>query len=143
MNRFGDWVLVNPGKVLGLALIVSMLGVMGALKLEVNESWVENFRTSEPIFLADIAINSTLDGPNTLDIVIETPNKEDLFKSENLHRIEALQNYFVTFRVFWLMLTLLEMMCWGGYSSSISVLSAQSMFQSINESKKERAKVIR
>ncbi|HFD12703.1 MAG TPA: hypothetical protein ENJ32_09570 [Crenotrichaceae bacterium] len=143
MNRFGDWVLVNPGKVLGLALIVSMLGVMGALKLEVNESWVENFRTSEPIFLADIAINSTLDGSNTLDIVIETPNKEDLFKSENLHRIEALQNYFVTFRVFWLMLTLLEMMCWGGYSSSISVLSAQSMFQSINESKKERAKVIR
>ena len=35
---------------------------MGALKLEVNESWVENFRTTEPIFLADKAINATLDG---------------------------------------------------------------------------------
>ena len=96
MNRFGTWVLGNTGKVLGLAVIVGILGVMGALKLEVNESWVENFRTTEAIFLADIAINETLDGTNTLDIVIETPNNEDLFKPENLQRIEALQSFLTT-----------------------------------------------
>ncbi len=96
MNRLGDWVLGNTGKVLFLAVIVGILGVVGALKLEVNESWVENFRTSEAIFLADTAINETLDGTNTLDIVIETNNNEDLFKPENLRRIEALQAYVTT-----------------------------------------------
>jgi hydrophobe/amphiphile efflux-3 (HAE3) family protein len=96
MNRFGGWVLGNTGIVLGLAIIVGILGVMGALKLEVNESWVENFRSSEAIFLADTAINETMDGSNTLDIVIETTNNEDLFKPENLHRIEALQTFLAT-----------------------------------------------
>jgi len=46
--------------------------------------------------LADTTINETLDGSNTLDIVIETPNNEDLFKPENLHRIEALQAFLTT-----------------------------------------------
>jgi predicted RND superfamily exporter protein len=96
MNCLGGWVLGNTGKVLFLAVIVGILGVVGALKLEVNESWVENFRTSEAIFLADTAINETLDGTNTLDIVIETNNNEDLFKPENLRRIEALQDYVTT-----------------------------------------------
>ncbi len=96
MDKTGGWVLGNTKKVLFLALIVCVVGVMGALKLEVNESWVENFRTSEPIYLADIAVNETLDGSNTLDIVIETPNKEDIFKPENLHRIDALQTFLTT-----------------------------------------------
>ena len=96
MSRFGEWVLNHTKTVLTLALIVSILGVVGAFKLEVNESWVENFRTSEPIYLADQAINETLDGINTLDIVIETPDIEDLFKPENLHRIEELQTFLLT-----------------------------------------------
>lgn len=93
MDKIGGWVLSHTRTVLFMALLVSVAGIMGALKLEVNESWVENFRTSEPIYLADTAINSTLDGSNTLDIVIETPNKEDIFKPENLRRIEALQSF--------------------------------------------------
>lgn len=96
MYKFGTWVLDNTGKVLGLALALSIVGVMGALKLEINESWVENFRTSELIFLADKAINSTMDGTNNLDIIIETPNDEDLFKPENLQRIDALQAFLTT-----------------------------------------------
>jgi predicted RND superfamily exporter protein len=96
MNKFGIWVLSNTGKVLGLAAIFCIFGVMGALKLEINESWVENFRTTEPIFLADKAINATLDGTNNLDIVIETPNNEDLFQPKNLQRIEALQTFLTT-----------------------------------------------
>lgn len=96
MDKIGGWVLNHTKTVLFSALIVCVAGVMGALKLEVNESWVENFRTSELIYLADVAINETLDGSNTLDIVIETPNKEDIFKPENLHRIDALQTFLAT-----------------------------------------------
>jgi len=97
MDRAGGWVLDHSKTVLALALVVSIAGVMGALKLEVNESWVENFRSSEPIYLADAAINDALDGSNTLDIVIETPSKEDIFKPENLQRIDALQTFFKNF----------------------------------------------
>ena len=96
MDKIGVWVLGHTKTVLFSALLVSISGVMGALKLEVNESWVENFRSSELIYLADVAINEALDGSNTLDIVIETPNKEDIFKPENLRRIEALQNFLTT-----------------------------------------------
>jgi len=96
MDKIGDWVLSHTKTVLFSALIVCIAGVMGALKLEVNESWVENFRTSELIYLADVAINETLDGSNTLDIVIETPNKEDIFKPENLRKIDKLQTFLVT-----------------------------------------------
>ena len=96
MDKFGKWVLSNTGKVLVLALLVCIFGVIGALKLEVNESWVENFRTTEPIFLADKALNTAFDGTNNLDIVIETPNNEDLFKPENLQRIEKLQTFLTT-----------------------------------------------
>ena len=35
-GKVGDWVLANTRKVLFMALIISVLGVMGALKLEVN-----------------------------------------------------------------------------------------------------------
>jgi predicted RND superfamily exporter protein len=96
MDRVGAWVLNNTKKVISLAVVISVLGAVGAFKLEVNESWVENFRTSDPIYLADTAINKNLDGSSTLDIVIETPNQEDLFKPENLHRIETLQEFLVT-----------------------------------------------
>ena len=96
MDKIGGWVLGHTKTVLFSALLVSVAGVMGALKLEVNESWVENFRTSELIYLADVAINETLDGSNTLDIVIETPNKEAIFKPENLRRIDALQTFLAT-----------------------------------------------
>jgi len=93
MGKVGSWILGNTKKVLFLALCISVLGVMGALKLEVNESWVENFRKTEPIYLADSAINETLDGSNTLDIVIETPTAGDIFKPQHLHRIDALQKF--------------------------------------------------
>ncbi len=96
MNQLGGWVLNNTGKVLGLTLLLIIVSVIGALKLEINESWVENFRSSEPIFIADQAINERLDGTNNLDIVIETPNDEDLFKPENLRRIETLQEFLIT-----------------------------------------------
>ena len=96
MDKAGGWVLSNTRKVLLMAMIVGVFGAIGALKLEVNESWIENFRPSELIYLADTAINQKMDGSNTLDIVIETPAKGDLYKPENLHRIEALQEFMTT-----------------------------------------------
>lgn len=96
MDKLGQWVLSHTKTVISAAVLVCIVGTVGAFKLEVNESWVENFQKTEAIYLADSAINQTMDGTNTLDIVIETPNNEDLFKPENLQRIEALQDFLVT-----------------------------------------------
>lgn len=93
MSRMGLTVLAHPYKVITTALLVTIAGVYGASKLEVNESWVDNFKTSEPIYQADIAINKSMDGTSNLDIVISTPNPEDLFIPANLKKIEALQTY--------------------------------------------------
>lgn len=96
MTVIGTWVLKNPSLVVGIAVFAIIAGILGAFKLRVDEAWVENFRESELIFQADKAINATMDGTNNLDIVIETPNTEDLFKPENLKRIEALQTFIET-----------------------------------------------
>ncbi len=93
MDGVGRRVLANPNRIIIGAIVVVVMGIYGASKLEVNESWVDNFQTSEPIYQADIAINKAMDGTSNLDIVIQTPHQEDLFLPENLRKIEALQFY--------------------------------------------------
>ena len=93
MARAGAVVIAHAGVVTLVAAGIAIAGLVGALQLVVNEERIENFRHSEPIYQADKAINERLDGTAFLDIVIETPEVEDLFKPENLARIETLQDY--------------------------------------------------
>ncbi|MGR3176883.1 MAG: efflux RND transporter permease subunit, partial [Candidatus Anammoxibacter sp.] len=96
MGKFGTIAANKSGYVLGITACVVIAGIIGALKLEVNESRIENFKHSEAIHKADTVINNLFDGTNYLDIVIETPEPEGLFKPERLKRIEALQEYMET-----------------------------------------------
>ncbi len=96
MSSIGAWVLPNSKTVLGLGLLVCIGGGIGAMNLVVDEAWVNNFQKSDPIYVANDVINESMDGTNNLDIVIETANNEDLFKPENLRKIEALQRYVET-----------------------------------------------
>ncbi len=96
MNTLGKGVLGNSKSVLATAALVCIGGIYSAMNLEVNEAWVDNFQKSDAIYQANEAINATMDGTNNLDIVIETPNDEDLFKPENLRKIEALQRFVET-----------------------------------------------
>ena len=96
MTSFGRAVVRHPGVVLGLAAVIGMVGVYGALHLELNESRIRVFQKDEPIVRADSAINRLFDGVHYLDILVETPQPEDIFKPANLRRIEALQAYLET-----------------------------------------------
>jgi predicted RND superfamily exporter protein len=96
MAVFGRAVLSHSRSVLVAGLIVFVAGIIGATRLNVNESWVDNFRKQEAIYQANEAINESMDGTSNLDIVIETPNPEDLFKPENLQKIESLQAFLET-----------------------------------------------
>ncbi|MEN8133766.1 MAG: MMPL family transporter, partial [Pseudomonadota bacterium] len=93
MIVFGKAVLRRPGVVLAIAAMISALGIYGATQLELNEARIRVFQQDEPIVQADGTINRVFDGAHYLDILIETPETEDIFKPDNLERIEALQAY--------------------------------------------------
>ncbi|NOY63037.1 MAG: MMPL family transporter [Gammaproteobacteria bacterium] len=96
MSAVGQLVIRRPGWVLTVAVLVVVGGLVGASKLELNEARITVFQEDEAIVQADSAINRHLDGAHYLDVVIETPQIEDLFKPEHLRRIEALQRYVAT-----------------------------------------------
>ena len=93
MSFLGRGVIHFPLTILVLAGIIATAGVFGASKLVLNEDRIATFQDDERIVQADTAINERFDGVHYLDIVVETPQTEDLFKPENLKRIEDLQTY--------------------------------------------------
>ena len=89
----GGGILRRPSAVLLMSLAVVLAGIVGLLRLEANDSDLDNFQETEPIRVAHSAINETFDGAHNLDIVIETRETEALFDPERLQHIEALQAY--------------------------------------------------
>ena len=76
---------------------ISVLGVYSAMQLQVDDDPIGIFHSTEPIAVADRAINEYTNGSNTLDIVVETLMPEELFDPVKLKKIEALQAYIVGF----------------------------------------------
>jgi len=93
MAAVGRWAMDRPRVIVGAGIALSIAGVWGALKLEVNEERLSVFNRDEQIVLADNAICDHLDGTSYLDIVIETNEVEALFKPEHLARVEKLQTH--------------------------------------------------
>lgn len=91
LEKLGQLVLNRPRAIVGAAAMVVLLGLIGALQLEVNYAPISNFRKSEPIVRADQLMNQHTDGTSFLDIVVETPEPEGLFQPQNLKKMEALQ----------------------------------------------------
>ncbi|MBV1931697.1 MAG: outer membrane lipoprotein-sorting protein [Porticoccaceae bacterium] len=91
LQRLGKAALKRPRRVMGIAVAIGLVGIVGTSRVIVQEVQIENFQTDEPIYIADQAINSRMDGTYFLDIVIETDEPEALFRPDHLRRIEALQ----------------------------------------------------
>ncbi len=91
MTRFGAAVLRRPGLVVAVVATIAVAGAFGSSRVIVEESQIENFQRDEAIYIADQVMNRVFDGTNYIDVVIETPHREELFKPENLARIERLQ----------------------------------------------------
>lgn len=96
MSALGRFVSIRPYTIIASASLIVIIGITGALKLEINEDRITTFDEDESIVLADTEINKQFDGVHYLDLVIETPNPEDLFRPDHLRRIEKLQNYVTT-----------------------------------------------
>ncbi len=96
LRGLGQLVVRFPKSIILLAMMVIVGGGFGAARIELDENLIRTFDRQEPLFIADSALNRLFDGTHYLDILIETPATEDLFKPENLRRIAALQNFLDT-----------------------------------------------
>jgi predicted RND superfamily exporter protein len=93
LNGLGQTVVRFPRRILLLALAIIAVGGIGASKIQLDETLIRVFHPDELLHIADTTLNRVFDGTHYLDVMIETPEPEDLFKPENLKRIEALQSW--------------------------------------------------
>ena len=93
MSGLGRLTRNYPRAIISIFGILAVSGLFSSSYLVVDEDRIDTFHPSEDIYLANEAINSHMDGTNTLDIVIETGQIEGLFIPENLRKMEALQVY--------------------------------------------------
>ncbi len=93
LSKLGIVVVRFPKIIIFLAVIVIIGGSLGATRIQLDEDLIRTFASDEPLFIADKALNSLFDGTHYLDIMIETPDVEGLFKTDNLKRIASLQVY--------------------------------------------------
>lgn len=96
MVGLGGYVLAAPAKILIVTAVIFIFGVAGALQLKIEEERIANFKPSEPIYQADKAINSAMDGIYSLDILVEAKEANGLHNPELLRRIERLQKFLET-----------------------------------------------
>tara|TARA_R110002110_G_scaffold91264_2_gene237407 strand:- start:13069 stop:16263 length:3195 start_codon:yes stop_codon:yes gene_type:complete len=85
-----------PRGVISIFVLMVLVGSFAASRLQVDDDPIGLFLPDEPVAVADRAINEHMQGSNTLDIVIETPEVEGLFDPARLRQIEALQSYLAT-----------------------------------------------
>lgn len=90
-SAIGAVSLAQPKLLLSLGILTIIAGMHGSTKIELDESLLAAFQADEPIVLANTAINKAFDGTYFLDVMVTTPETEDLFKPSNLQKIEALQ----------------------------------------------------
>ena len=96
LTAMGRGVVRHPLLVMFTATAIVITGGIGASKIQLDETLIRTFHHEEPLFIADSVLNRLFDGTHYLDIMIETPRAEDLFRPEHLQRIEALQRYLET-----------------------------------------------
>lgn len=96
LRGLGNWTLRYPRSVIIGYLLLAIGGVVAASQLTVDADRIRLFHPEESIVIADRAINTHLNGSNTLDIVIETSESEGLFDPGVLAKMDRLQDFALT-----------------------------------------------
>lgn len=96
LHKVGSFTLAYPRLLVISYSVIAVVGAFAASQLVVDADRIKLFNSSEPIVVADSAINARLNGSNTLDIVIETPEVEGVLDPEVLALMDDLQQYALT-----------------------------------------------
>ncbi len=82
-----------PRSIVILSGIWIVFGAISAIGLTVDEAYIDNFQSDEPIVVADSLINERGIGSNYVDILIEGDREDALLAPEVLSYVEGLQSY--------------------------------------------------
>ncbi len=82
--------------ILAVCVVIAGVAAMGATKLRIDRSQVENFAADEPIRIADELMNREFAGTAFLDVIIEADEADGLLDADRMAKIMALQAYFET-----------------------------------------------
>lgn len=123
MGSLGKGVVKRPGLIMGVAAFMVLTGIIGLSQLRVDDASINNFNSETEIYQADQLINSKMDGANSLDVMVQTPEQEGLYVPERLKKIEALQRFIE------------QQPNVGGTTSIVDLL--KQMNRSLNENKAE------
>jgi len=93
MVRFGGVVLFRPVVTVAIFAALTVIGLKLSSDLVVNENRINSFHKDEPLYIADHEINKHMDGTNTIDVVVETPNVEGIFEYDVLLEMQAFQDF--------------------------------------------------
>lgn len=92
-RAIGTAVVRRPVTVLVVTGVLCVFAAVAATRVRVDHARIENFNSSEALYIADREINRTLAGTNPLDIVIETDRDDGVLTPETLRKIDALARY--------------------------------------------------
>jgi hypothetical protein len=93
MKALAVFVWRHTGLVVAVSALVVVFGLVGALRLKVNDERIDSFAPSEPLTRADKVINGTTDGSHYVDILVDTGSEEGLFQPAVLQQLEGLQQF--------------------------------------------------
>ncbi|MFQ5345981.1 MAG: RND family transporter, partial [Mariprofundus sp.] len=90
-----DWmsriVLHHPRRIMAIFTLLLLGSAYGLSQLQVNSSLVSEFRPSDPIRLADTALNAHFSGTNSLDIMLDTGVQDGVLDPSFLSGMRKLQ----------------------------------------------------
>jgi predicted RND superfamily exporter protein len=93
LHAMGQLVLRSPKVTTAIGLLVAVFAAYGASFVEPNEERINNFKSSEAIYVADKEVNALMDGTYYLDVLVETDQSEGIYQPDVLQKIEETQRY--------------------------------------------------
>ncbi|MBL1213292.1 MAG: MMPL family transporter [Ignavibacteriae bacterium] len=90
--RFADWTVKFKGLVISITGVIVIGSIIGISEVWINSSFLEKFEKNSEIVLTDAYINQHFGGTNTINVILDSPNK-DVFKEPEVQRIiDKMQN---------------------------------------------------
>ncbi|MCI0360448.1 MAG: MMPL family transporter [Planctomycetaceae bacterium] len=88
LMRSVDWIRHRPRTLAGLAIAVSLLASVGAIRLEVETDFTRNFRRGSPVVTAYEFVETRLGGAGVWDVMLPVPPELDAAYVARVRRLE-------------------------------------------------------
>lgn len=95
-QKIATLVASHPKAIIISLLLISLLALLGARLLIINEDRITTFSSDEPIVKADHVINNRFNGSHYFDVLVDSHKEEGLFSPKLMQKIAAFEKFVVT-----------------------------------------------